>query len=423
MTGITKNEDWAKHCAHYSRALRLVWSDVGVAYLSDGDDGSHTAPEPNDPRASRVNEKPEVGKPIDRSGGMGASDDVLNRWHEIDDKLESLLHHELLSGDLEAAGEFLDALSKVAVRGNGMTASGMDGSNPAVDINARYQDRINRMKDSLVHWEGNAADNFRITFLNDLSMSLAKYHGSLAAAWVAVNKYKSAVLALRSDVMDVFARAKKAFEEKEETDKKVTVTVLSALATAGVACSGLGVAAATATEATRAAATAQAGLAFGDALKNVGTSAAPLMIGAKTKGEAVVHAAHNLEKIVQDAETAAEKLKDTLYSVTKSLTGKNLTGVTGGDPRKREPGVRVERPAVVLDDKFDPEEFKRDDQPQGTIDRADRSELVGVPEKDHDRQRDHYIRDPADRRGENMWDGFIKGSLPPQRKPDAYEEQ
>ena len=241
MTGITKNEDWAKHCAHYSRTLRLVWSDVGVAYLSGGEDEPDVPAEPNDPRA-HVPQKPEVGKPIDRSGGMGASDDVLNRWHEIDDKLESLLHHELLSGDLEAAGEFLDALSKVAVRSDGMSSSGMDGSNPGVDINARYADRINRMDSSLSGWEGKAADNFRTTFLNDLRMALGKYHASLAAAWVAVNKYKASVRALRSDVMDVFDRAQQAIAEKELTDRKAKVTILSALATAGVALTGLGAA-------------------------------------------------------------------------------------------------------------------------------------------------------------------------------------
>jgi hypothetical protein len=420
MSKIARSDaEWAHDLREHAKAIRLVWSEVGLPYIETGRDEQG----PADPRNPGSGGSPEIGSPMPANPNVPGSDEATARWQEVDDTIKELFSHELLSGNLSAADDFVHALSLVPLGDGGPDANALPvakGDRSSISVSVEYQDKINHLRTGLRSWEGKAAENFA-HYLDEMDKALAMYQDRVAAAWLAIANYRRAIEGIRNDALDLVKAAYDKFDEIDQTKEKQKVTVLSSLVTAGVSLVGVG-----------AAGVGTGGLAsvaaWGfvlDAFKSGAVGYGILQMGAGTKGEAVENVAEGAKKIVQDAEKAADTVKEALYAVTKSMTGVNLTGrgTEDGpkvdDPRQREAGMRPDRPDIVTDDKFDPNEFRHDDQPPDSIDRADRDDLVKEPEREPDQARDHSIQDPKDE-PDSFWDITPPIPVP---KPDAYQEQ
>jgi hypothetical protein len=143
----------------------------------------------------------------------------------------------------------------------------------------------------------------------------------------------------------------------------------------------------------------------------------------------------NGELIIEDAEDAARRVRNACFEITKYLTTYN-----GSRPDEDPYGdnettdleeIRPDRPELITDQEFNPEEFRPDDATDGEVAEISRDDLVANPERNGDDPRDHELRDPrggqptqpAQPRPSTPGEGIQPSPAEPVPTPDYYPEQ
>ncbi|GAA2821383.1 hypothetical protein [Saccharopolyspora taberi] len=387
----TDQAAWARQMEKHEEAIRTVWAEDGIRHLAPVPGVGLQPPGPG-------REQPRPGHPVT---GLfdNIPDSAMNEWHRIDKRLHELFSTEFLSGDLEPTRRLLETLGRAplgSVRsGTGLSQASLEQKQVELDTSA--QENLRKLDVDLQEWEGDAAGNFK-KHLIDLELAIGACQDRIAAMYRAVAHYERALKAFRKDVLKAVNGTYAQFEEAEELQKKVALTVLGSVVATGAALVAVPVA-------SGALASVAAWSAVGSALTSGGIGVTNLTMGGASKGEAVENMVKIGDQLVEDAQEAAGRVGEALYRVTVLSTGKNLNE------------VRPQRPKIVTDEKFDPDEFRHEDQPDEVTDRTSTDDLVQEPKKDADPDRDHHVRRPRD-----FWDN-LRDPFGTERQPDAYEEQ
>jgi uncharacterized protein YukE len=325
---------WADQMAQHSETFRGVWHEEGASYFLF--DGKWT----NDPN-------------IDFDGDLGQ--ELAKMDKRIDD-----LYTDFASG---APGEISAILTRLSAANT--------------QIRENYHEHLDGMDIYLEDWEGSASDNFR-EYLNQLKDALDRKQDCIDAAKGAMQAYHDLITAMRTNVLDLVEQTQTALEQEDARAERSKLAILSAVVGVGAALLAL-------PSAGTSLALVAASAGVGSALVAGGAGYASVQVGGQSKGEIISSMVTEGDKIIKDANEAWSRVENALFQVTTYLT--NVKGQNLAD-------VRPDRPRLITDDKFDPDDFHPDGQSAEDRKNVRKDDLVAEPERDEDEKRDHYIQDP-----------------------------
>ncbi|WP_158883226.1 hypothetical protein [Amycolatopsis anabasis] len=369
--------NWAEQMEKHSDTFRKVWAEEGFEYLM-----------------FKGGMAKEAGRPDMGAWNMPPQEDVQRKMQEIDTRIRNLFN-DFASGTTSEANVIITNLS---------------GAN--TDIRENFHEHLDGMDIYLEDWSGKASDNFR-EYVNQLKDALVRKQDCIDATRRSMDAYRQLHTSFKSNVLDLVESTQAALEQVEKDEEarseRMKLTIISAVVAVGAAALAVPTAGTS-----LGAAAAVAGV--GSALVGAGTSAASIQVGGTHKGEVICNLVDEGDKITKEAAEAAGRVEAAFFKVTTFLT--NISG----DNLKQ---VRPDRPKIITDPKFDPEDFHPDNQPKEDRQNVRKDDLVNEPDRRPDEKRDHYLQDPKDREIEWDQDGLISipRVKPPEYGRDAYDEQ
>ncbi|TCP43867.1 hypothetical protein EV191_12021 [Tamaricihabitans halophyticus] len=304
-------------------------------------------------------------------------DDLEGEFNKVDSQLQDMFT-AFKAGDPEPAEQAVAALSGVKSQ-----------------ITEDMHQNLNGLDLYLEDWRGDAADNFR-RYTYQMKDALMRKQECVSAAEQAMLAYQQMMQSYRDAILGLIESSQAAMDKIDEANEmasdKVKLSIIATVVAVGAALTA------------GAAAPVLAGV--GAALVAGGTSYQILTMQAEKKGEVIVKMIEEGDKILAEVDDAKERVSKAFFAVTEYVTNVNEENL---------PDVRPERPDIVTDDKFDPDDFYHDDQPDGIADDMRTDGLVEEPRKPDDNPRDRRIVDPD----AGFWD--LDRMLP--SPDDAYPEQ
>lgn len=313
------------------------------------------------------------------SGGLVDNSDVLDELLDPDGQLQDMdqrirnMFTSFRAGDPDAAERSVSLLDDAYV----MLVQDEEEHLGGIDRNLR-------------DWRGEAADDF-YTYVTRMRDALTRKQDCVRAAGEVMFRYRTATEEYRRNILDLVDQTYQLLDEvraaQAEAAREFKVTVMTSIITAAALfVPGGG---------------AMAGPVTAGVIATITTgalAAESLSMGAATEGGVIASAVEHGERIIADAREANARIARGFFSLTEQVT--NLRG----DLHQ----VRPDRPGLITDDTFDPEQFRPEDATGEVTDRVDRDAVVTEPPRDEDQRRDHAAVDPAHR---------------PLPSPDIYPEQ
>ncbi|GAA2815777.1 hypothetical protein [Saccharopolyspora taberi] len=387
-----KQQAWQQHMEKSLHALRLKWSEHGLEYIrtSKNLDAEDLGPAP--PGGSPKKNPPQVGYPAHHPLEM-PTDRLMAEWNKVDQKLVDLFTDKFLSGDLGHTDDVIEDLSKATI-GDPLPETMMqENGNARISLGDSSADHFKKLDARLEQWRGQAYLAF-YDHRVDLEKALAMCQDRVAALWRSFVHYKKAVHGFKKDILELIKTTNDQVEKGEAGNPRLKMNAASMVMNTTAAFVGVA-----ATVGTGGGATA-AWVAVGAAVGSGALGDQILRVGGEPDlpGKAIADMTEAGDRIVEEAEKNAHRVKKAFHAVTASVTGDNLVK------------VRPPRSNIVRGDSFDPDEFHHEDHGPAERQRVDRGKLVDEPKPQGDRRSDHEIKDP-DNHGKPKDDG------------DAYKEQ
>ncbi|OZM72207.1 hypothetical protein CFN78_16945 [Amycolatopsis antarctica] len=213
----------------------------------------------------------------------------------------------------------------------------------------------------LENWQGDSAANFRshMSGGNGMQLALANCWDRLRGAEYALKAYREVITRFRDDVLEFVSRTQDGVEQAQETEQKITMTLVSAAISVGTAAATAGASAAVATTV----------LSVGNALQGGATGMSTYMVGGGSKCKIIALMPWEGRAILETATMEMAKVTSAFQAVAAGISGEGL----------RE--LRPSRPDLVTDEAFDPDDFHREGQPAEVSDRVSGRDLVREPDR------------------------------------------
>ncbi|MBP2335342.1 hypothetical protein JOF41_001520 [Saccharothrix coeruleofusca] len=233
------------------------------------------------------------------------------------------------------------------------------------DLNMRLgRDHAKLIGDAIDHlddWEGSAAENAR-SYLRGMEAAINRKRECVDALILVVKAQRAVVEGLRSDVLQLIDKTNTGIEQAGANKTKLVLAVVGAIAAvASAAIPGGPIAAAVV-----------------GAMMSGAVSVYSASLDGHNRAQVIVSMVVAGEEIVARAEEARAQIEKGFAEVAKYLTGNELKY------------VRPDRPRVVSDGGFEPDDFHPEDgyTPQ-VRDRLPKDDVVVEPPKQPDRPSDH----------------------------------
>lgn len=226
-----------------------------------------------------------------------------------------------------------------------------------------YTKLLGDAQDYLDDWEGAAATDAR-SWMRGMDSALARQR-ELVDALIMVHKAKRAVIEkFRADILQLIDATNKGMKAAGEQQEEVGWAIVSAVAGVVAACTaplGVGLV-----------------VAIGASMIAGGASIAAASVGGENQAQVMVAMVVNGEDLIKLTKEEMAKVEKGFTEVTKYLTGSELKY------------VRPDRPDVVTDGDFRPDDFHPEDgyTPQ-VRDKLPKTDVLPEPPKKPDRDSDH----------------------------------